>query len=255
MIDVHCHWDDIRFENQMEVLLEEGKTKNIRYWISSALDKKSFREHLNYQKKYPEILVSRGIHPNDTQIAHRQMDDFKKDAESSSCIAIGECGLDFSDGLKERKEQTELFIYQAKTAFETNKPMILHIRKAYYEFFKLYKKERFLKDIPIIFHSFSGPEEIIDNFKNYNFFFSFSGAFTARRAVKLRKKMSLIPIDRIFFETDAPYIKPFDLPGKYNLPTNITHIYQRGAEVLNISTTQLIEQIQKNWNKIFQIKK
>lgn len=250
-IDMHCHWDDDRFASNQSELITRGIQDGIGYWISSALDSTSVDYHLKLQARYPQILISMGIHPFDLDRSGTMLSPMEEAIYQNPPQAVGECGLDFSDGTAQRAEQTELFLRQTRWAYDLQRPVILHIRKGYYEFRHLLNRFAYLRELPMIFHSFSGPENLIPEFLKYNLYFSFSGAFTAHRALRLHQKITMLPISRLLLETDAPYIKPFDCPGHYNTPLNIIFIYHHAAQLLKIEHLCLRDQIYQNFSRLF----
>ena len=66
-------------------------------------------------------------------------------------------------------------------------------------------------------------------------------------------KNEKIPVDRIFIETDAPYLTPKDLKKKpfHNGPQFIPHISSRVANLLSIRRDELTTQILKNLRELF----
>ncbi|MBP7462111.1 MAG: TatD family hydrolase [Candidatus Delongbacteria bacterium] len=250
-IDLHCHWDDVRFTPRLSEMIGQGIRQGIACWISSALDPDSVADHLEWQKIHPQILISMGIHPFDLNRASSMLGPMEEAVFRNPPQAIGECGLDFYDGTDQRPAQTELFLHQARWAKIIGRPIILHIRKGYYEFRHLLNQHPFLRDLPMIFHSFSGPESLIPEFLRYNLYFSFSGAFTAPRAQRLHQKLAMIPLSRLLLETDAPYIRPFDFPGEYNTPLAIIPIYHQAAHRLGLEPDRLREQLLQNFQCLF----
>ncbi len=249
--DVHCHFDDVRFHNKIKNFITQSKSENIKLWISSALDPPSIEFHKALTQKYQNIKYSIGIHPYDVLRYEKFLDSAIANLNNKNCIAIGETGLDFTDGQKYRKEQSNLFLILAQEAYKNNLPMILHLRKSYYEFLQLLKRKPFLKEITYIIHSFSGPLAIIDEFLKFNIYFSFNGAIIAPRANKLREKLLKVPISKLLLETDAPYIPLFGKNQNYNIPTNIKYVYKAAANILNISELELCQIIKNNLKKIF----
>ena len=50
-------------------------------------------------------------------------------------------------------------------------------------------------------------------------YFSLSGIITFKNANKLRDTIKILPIKKIIFETDSPYLTPDPLRGKINKPS------------------------------------
>ena len=57
-----------------------------------------------------------------------------------------------------------------------------------------------------------------------------------RRAKELREAVSIIPLERILVETDAPYLTPRNVPelGRTNVPQNIKYVVRDLAKYMKI---------------------
>ncbi len=249
--DLHCHWDDERYHSTLDQLVALGAERGIGYWISSALDPMSVQFHKQLHQTYQRILYSIGIHPFDTAKAQTLIPEMETMLQTATPVAIGECGLDFYDGQHNRSEQTFLFLRQCEWAESFQIPLILHLRKSYYEFAQLLRRIPRLKSLTFIFHSFSGPIELIHEFLSYNTYFSFSAAFISPRALQLQAKLRAIPMERLLLETDAPYIKPFRFEGEINYPHYLEHIYQKAAATREIALQEMSSIIYKNFCRLF----
>ncbi len=76
-----------------------------------------------------------------------------------------------------------------------------------------------------------------------------------RRAKELREAVSIIPLDRILIETDAPYLVPRNVSGlgKVNVPQNIIYVARELAKYMKVPEDVLIENTKKNTERIFHI--
>ncbi len=76
-----------------------------------------------------------------------------------------------------------------------------------------------------------------------------------RRAKELREAVSIIPLDRILIETDAPYLVPRNVNGlgKVNVPQNIIYVARELAKYMKVPEDVLIENAKKNTERIFNI--
>ncbi|MDR2842104.1 MAG: TatD family hydrolase [Spirochaetaceae bacterium] len=120
--------------------------------------------------------------------------------------AIGETGFDLfnSDYKETEKVQTMLFEEHLRLAILYDLPVVLHIRRAMQKVF-LYSAQ--LKKIPaVVFHSFSGTAEDAQSLlrRGINAYFSFGTAILLNHK-NAQEACSKTPLDRILFETDAPY--------------------------------------------------
>jgi len=62
-----------------------------------------------------------------------------------------------------------------------------------------------------------------------------------------------IPLEKIFLETDAPYVAPLSHRGKRNEPAYIIETAQKMAEIKGVSLEKVAEQTTENTIKVFNI--
>ena len=210
----------------------------------------------------PLLLQSFGLHPQAPFLDERDFKvrlDFLEGLLSEKRIAaIGECGYDlftkeFSDNIT---AQEKAFFAQIELASRFGFPIIVHARKAMEKIFFSAAK---LKKIPaVIFHSFSGTESDALSIlgKGINAYFSFgkpllNGAKKAVRCVKT------LPLDRLLFETDAPYQT---LKGELaTSPAEIAEVYQAAFELRAAGTpfearplfAEFCAQVARNFRRAF----
>lgn len=201
-----------------EKLVQNLKEKRINFGAEKVTVKKAF-----------------GVHPQFLNVENLKF--LASLLENKKIDYIGEIGLDFfNEELKQTKnEQIIFFEKQLELALKFKIPIIIHERKAVNELFK-YKKE--LSLLPkVIFHNWSGSFMEAQFFlKNkVNAFFSFGNTLLTgkKSAVECVK---LLPLQRIVFETDAPFQK---LKENLNQAENLVNIYEKASLIRGIDFTQL----------------
>lgn len=152
------------------------------------------------------------------------------------CIAIGECGLD-----KRKKEtlplQIELFLFQATLAQQLKKPLIIHNVGYGYTLLELLKQIKFSQKF--IFHGYNQSTDLAVKIIKANGYFSFGKAIFKENS-NAQQMLKTLPCTHIFLETDDSDCK-------------IEDIYQKAAEILNISLEDLQENSLKNFNTLLNI--
>jgi TatD DNase family protein len=178
-------------------------------------------------------------------------------------VAIGECGLDYFHFLEDEPHEAQIerqkaaFLAQIELAKDIKKPLMIHCRNAFndlIEFIRPHAHE--LK--PGVIHFFTGSVSDARALLDLGFSFTFGGAITfpprkGKTQGDYDEVISLIPIDRILSETDAPYVTPVPFRGKKNEPAYIPHIVKRLAEIKNVSPEEMKTQIWENAQRIFEI--
>ena len=89
------------------------------------------------------------------------------------------------------------------------------------------------------------------NYLDFDFFISFSGILTFKRADEVRDAAKKIPLNRILIETDSPYLSPVPFRGKTNEPGNVVYVAEMLAEVRNTGIDELQEQLIQNTLELF----
>lgn len=181
-------------------------------------------------------IYSIGLHPWDLE--NIDIEDLfsimLKWAPQENVIAIGECGIDRF--IKTSIElQEKVFTRQVELAEELNKPLIIHAVKSYPDMIRI-KKDR-KKEIPWILHGYNGNKQTTEQLKAHNFHFSI-GPQLLKSPEKLLKSIELIPLEKLFFETDDSH-------------ESIETIYIFAAEKSGISLQELKTEIYSNYKRVF----
>lgn len=147
-------------------------------------------------------------------------------------IAIGETGIDRACTTPINLQE-EIFKQHIQVSEDLKKPLIIHSVRSYSDilrYHKLYKPK-----MPWILHNYNGNEVITKQYLKYNIYFSIG---EIRKGSKLNKSIKIIPIEKLFFETD-------------DSKTSIEEIYHNVSEILNTTTKNLIQIVSQNFNRVF----
>ena len=167
-----------------------------------------------------------GIHP-----WHASAASIDEEAMRSATL-IGEIGLDFACDV-DHKVQERVFREQLSIAQRWQKPVVLHCVRAFEPMMKILGEYRLEA---VIFHGFIGSRQQAERAVARGYYLSFGeAAFRSPRTVEAMKS---VPIENLFAETDES-------------TAAIESIYQRIAHERGISTEELQEKIEVNYNKIF----
>ena len=178
-------------------------------------------------------------------------------------LAIGECGLDyfhFSDNEsrdEQIKKQKDAFLAQIALAAEIKKPLMIHCREAFTELINILRSAS-LPENPGIIHFFTGTVSEAQELLNLGFSFTFGGAITFPPRKRETENyyhglIRMIPAEKIFSETDAPYVAPVPHRGKRNEPAFVVDVVKKLAELKNVSVDEMAAQIRENVKRVFMI--
>jgi TatD DNase family protein len=190
-------------------------------------------------------------------------------AKHEKVVAIGECGLDYFAHSGERitDEQKTVqkagFLVQIALAEELNLPLIVHCRAstgradAYEDLFEILKAKS--SNLKVILHCYMSDTEVTKKFLTLpNVYFSFTGNITypVKKALvgtkdDLAETVKLIPLDRIFAETDCPFLAPQSQRGKRNEPAFVTEVVARVALLQGRVVSAIAQATEENFKRVF----
>lgn len=203
--------------------------------------------------KFPQLKLSAGIGPWGVEDGKPSIDDqltkLTQVLGRHPVHAVGEIGLDNYWHYGTPQTQEALFIRQIELADTLGVPIIVHNREADT------RTQEIIKQHPPkqggILHCFSGTQELADMALERGFYISFAGPITYKRNDGLREILARIPIERVLLETDSPYLPPEPFRGMPNTPQRMPYIYDKAAEVKDISVGELAEQLRRNFATLF----
>jgi TatD DNase family protein len=183
-------------------------------------------------QQHPNQICSVGLHPWHINEGYKQeLETIARFAPSPQVVAIGEAGLDKLTETPFPLQQA-VFTQQAAIAEKEQKPLIIHCVKAYPEIIRL-KKELNPQSTWII-HGFRGKTSIAQELIQHDFCLSFGKGLHY-----LEHTIRSIPLENVFLETDDSL-------------TEIKQVYETFAKIRAVSLEILKNQINKNFEEIFQ---
>lgn len=252
--DSHAHYNDEKFEEDGNQILEEVYQEGITQITCAGYDIKSSEMAVKLSQEYEFMFATVGISPNDVDSAQiSQLEKICQMAKNDKVIAIGEIGLDYYWNKENKKRQQEFFIEQIKLADKLDLPIVIHCRDAIMDTLDILKNIINPKKRGI-FHCCMLNKELIKEAVKLGFYISFSGNITFKNA-KAEACISQVPQDKILIETDSPYLTPEPFRGKRNDSRNVKLVAQRIAQIKNVSLEQIAQITYQNAQKIYQIKR
>jgi TatD DNase family protein len=236
-------------------IMGRAEKAGVRFMVSCSTVESDFMLTARLADQYNNILPCFGIHP---WFVHKLSRNWKQNLEDyllSYPSGIGETGLDFAGNTGPDQIQIQVFEYHLNLAIKLERPICVHIRKAWDTFIHILKKTGRLK-VPGIIHSYSGSADMIPLFERYGFYISFSGSVTRPGAKKVVNALERVSCDRFVLETDSPDIYP-SLPdgrscGALNEPSNLPLIAGLAARRIQVPLTEFAENAYKNTLDVFQ---
>lgn len=261
-VDLHSHMQFEDFDVDREVVIAEMQEKNI-ITVTVGTTLETSRAGLALAETYPlTCYAALGLHPvYADEEGDASMEKFTGVLTASvgnpQMIGIGECGMDFfrvknvetSEDLDKEKNyvvQEKVFEQQIRLAKEHNLPLMLHVRDSYQKTLSILSKYFTTGGVEYRgnAHFFVGSKEEAQAFLDLGFSISFTGVITFVK--EYEELVRFVPLDRMFAETDSPYVSPVPHRGKRNTPVHVIEIYKKIAEIKGVTLEVVRETFYKN---------
>jgi len=254
LIDTHCHLDFPDFDTDRDAVLLRARERGVDFLVNVGSSLKGSEQAVLLAAHHPNIFASIGIHPHGAKDCDKQaLLDIESLLNSKKVVAIGEVGLDYYRNLSDPKLQVNVFRNFIELAINRRLPLVIHSRQAEEETIGVLG-EFASKPLPkIVIHCFSGKEDFLKKCLDSGFFVSFTCNVTYKKAQALRDVVKLVPLDRMFLETDAPFLAPEGKRGKRNEPAYIVELAQAVARIKQIDLDKVCAETTKNAKQFFGI--
>lgn len=248
-IDTHIHIDDEEFKEDLDEVIQRARNAGAIKLFIPAINLDSVKTISEICQRYPGFCFGMvGLHPEEVKedyadvISKMAMDD---------AIAIGEVGLDFYWSREYEKEQLAAFEKQVEWSIERHLPLMIHCRKAQNEMVKILR--RYEKELcGGVFHCFTGNEHEAQELLQFDgFALGIGGVLTFKKSNLPTTLPSVVPLERIVLETDAPYMAPVPHRGKRNESSYIPYIIERMAEAYGVEPEEVGRITTENAERIF----
>ena len=249
--DTHSHYTDEAFDADRDETIAAVYNSGVELIMNASSDLESSLKALELAEKYPYIYATVGWHPHDAKTFNDESGELIRQwCKLSKVRAIGEIGLDYYYDLSERDVQREVFTRQMELAKELNMPVVIHDREAHADCMEIIRK---FPEVRGEFHCYSGSAEMAKEILNMGWYLGFTGAITFKNARKSHEVIDICPIDRIFIETDCPYLAPVPHRGKRNDSRNLPYMAQTIAEVKGLRADEIANITKENGRRFFAI--
>lgn len=240
LIDTHCHIHE-PYELPIDEVQARAVEAGVEQYISVGTNEISSRQAIEFSEKHAESFASIGVHPHDTKDGYAEIATIAAEG-SKKLVAVGEIGLDYFYTHSPREMQIEALKAQIEVALAHNLPIIFHVREAFDDFWPIFESYPGIRGV---LHSFTDSKENMERAVAAGLYVGVNGISTFTKDESQKAMFDAIPLDRILFETDAPFLTPTPYRGKVNEPAYVRvvaefHANRRGIsleEIANASTT------------------
>ena len=249
--DTHAHLGLV-VEDPIEqlIVIQEARQAGVARIVSICNSLHDFGQVYENLKSAANVYHAVGVSPSEVQNPGKDWYSvIEQSAQNPRVVAIGEIGLDYYRKFGDKKSQIELFITQLDLANKLNLPVIIHNRDAGHDVLDILRDR--LPSRGGVFHCYSEDAAYAEKALDLNIYFSFAGNLTYRNAKNLHETLSVLPIDRLLIESEAPFMVPADYRGKRNMPKYMPLTARFMAEMLNMKEEALAAQLWENSCKFF----
>lgn len=290
MHDSHIHLNLCPLQENIEQIINDFQKENGKHILTQSTDLLDYRENLDISKRYSDIVqLALGLHPTVFEEYTVQRNIFKDIQKKSlkmiadfedifeknilAISAVGETGLDYyqfnndqtvDEDIKEElcEIQKMSFTKHIQLALKHNLPMSIHARD-------MNGSTECLEDVLRIvaqegrgqlkgsFHSYTGNLDLLADILDMGFYIGFNGIITYKSGENVRDILKEVPLERILFETDGPFLPPQSvrkdkkIKEKYAQPKDIKEIMQTACEVKNITYEKMERVTDENYERLF----
>jgi TatD DNase family protein len=249
-IDSHCHINFPDLVAREAEILANMQANQVTHALCVSVELDRYPEVLAMAERHPNVFASVGVHPDYENITEPTLAQLVALAEHPRVVAIGETGLDYFRLTGDLEWQRERFRTHIRAAKLAKKPLIIHTRSAAADTLRIMQEEG-AAEVGGVMHCFTESLAVAEAAIAMNFYISFSGIVTFKKAVELKAVAQAVPLDRMLIETDSPYLAPIPYRGKTNEPAWVKHVAEHIAQLRGVSVESIGQATTANFFRLF----
>jgi TatD DNase family protein len=243
-VDSHAHIDGEEYAADRDEVVRRARAAGVCAILNVGTGDPhsgSLERAVEVAEAYEDVYAAVGVHPHDARLfdteAERRIQKLVKG--SSRVIAWGEIGLDYHYDNSPREVQREVFTRQLRLAREASLPVIIHSREADEDTVRILRAELSGSERNGVMHCFGGSREMMESVVELGFMISFAGNVTFKKAEDLREVARHVPRERLFIETDCPFLTPVPFRGRRNEPALVIEVARFLADLHEMTTEEM----------------
>lgn len=263
MIDIGSNLTSNKFKYNVDDVVDRAFKNNVKMQIITGTNCKNSISANILTKKYKFNHILRhtiGVHPHNASefnnITSSKFRHMLSNDNTNRIVAVGETGLDYNRMFSSKIDQINSFKRHIEIAIEFNKPLFLHSREAHKDFIDVL--DQYSDRLPpVVVHCFTGKKSELEDYLSRGFYIGITGYIAIEnRSKDLQRFVSMIPLNKLMIETDAPYMKPTGAP---KTPTGNMEPYLLGmvadklSKLYKVPVGVIISKTTQNSKKFFQL--
>lgn len=254
LVDSHCHLDFPDFQGREDELVAAMQANGVGWALVAGVTLERFSGVLALAERFPRLYAAVGVHPDTQDGQEADEETLLRLADHPKVVAIGETGLDYYRLEGDLEWQRERFRTHIRAARKCRKPLIIHTREAAADTLRILEEEG-AGEVGGVFHCFTESPAVAEAALALGFHISFSGIVTFKNALQIKEVATLVPLDRLLVETDAPYLAPVPYRGKLNHPALVRHVAEEVARLRGIDVEELADATTSNFFRLVGVDK
>ncbi len=259
VVDNHTHLDISRDGDapvDVAAALARAASVGVDRIVQIGCDLPGARFTVGLVDAYAGVLGGVALHPNEAprlaasgtlDAAYREIAEL---AAHPRIRVVGETGLDyFRTGPEGVAAQQDSFRWHIALAKRLGKALQIHDRDAHDDVLRILDEEGAPERT--VLHCFSGGVAMARECLDRGYHLSFAGVVTFKNAHALRSALSVVPLDRVLVETDAPYLTPSPWRGAGNSPALVPLTVRAMAGTLGVAVPTLCGALSENAERLY----
>ena len=256
LIDTHSHIYDEAFDADFDDAVARAREAGVAALVMPGIDISCHQRMLraaDVLEGYAHPCI--GLHPTSVGDSWREELAFVHEhIHDRRFYAIGEIGLDEYWSKDFVAQQIEVFEDQLQLAAGEGLPVIIHLREATDDMFKVLED---MKGVPIkgTMHAFSGSYETYKRYMSYkdaDFKFGIGGVVTYKNA-GVAVALERMSLSDIVLETDCPWLTPVPYRGKRNESSYVRFVAEKIAAIKGLPVEEVAEITTRSARSLFSL--
>ena len=224
LVDICVNLTDEVFLGKEEKIINEANKNNVSKMVLVGNNLESSKKVINLAERF-NFVATAGYHPhNAKEWNSTSYSELLTLLKKDRIKAVGECGLDFNRNFSTPEIQHSVFMDHITLAKETKLPLFVHERDAFYQMYSILKNN--IQDCKnIVVHCFTGTKNALIDYLDLGVHIGLTGWICDdRRGKHLRDFINIIPDDKLFIETDSPYLSPYISSKKLEVTSTMKYL-------------------------------
>ena len=95
-IDVHAHLDNVRFDEDLDMVVKNAKLSKVEKIITAGYDLKSSFKDVEIANRFENVFATVGVHPENVEdLENDYLEKLETLLKNKKVVAVGEIGLDY----------------------------------------------------------------------------------------------------------------------------------------------------------------